>query len=415
MTASAASMARIETEIPGNRQFLVDLLLSLVALGLSAVFIVAIFIWQSPPLGLYWDTPDPAEVQPRVFPPQGMVARLGAGAAQEGRYQFKQLAADGSALVTSKTSLESADYQFVRVELDNRQPGQQVFLVWRTAQEQGGMMSAELYWGESDAMVLRMAGRPGWTGRIIEIGVGVQGTLGDPPLSIGEISLLPASIGSVLHAVWSEWTVYAGWSYVSINTVWGTREASIASPTVATACWAGLALLLLFAIALVTKRHRPLACVCAIVVPWISLDMLWQNQLDDRLQTTRFQFGGKSQHEKHLVEPASELYTYAQYLKQEVLPAAGPRIFLLHDSEPMTYIRLRAQYFLLPHNIYNYYRYPNAGASRPGDYVLVLGAIPGLFFDQQQGTLNWSGEALRVRIVNNQGPGTLYQVMNSDD
>ena len=69
-------------------------------------------------------------------------------------------------------------------------------------------------------------------------------------------------------------------------------------------------------------------------------------------------FSGKTMHERHLADEDSEFYSYAKRLKAEVLPAKPSRIFILHESLEHDYERLKTQFYLLPHNIYNYGRFP---------------------------------------------------------
>lgn len=121
----------------------------------------------------------------------------------------------------------------------------------------------------------------------------------------------------------------------------------------------------------------------------VGLYLLWQGELETQLNETTYLFAGKTQHEKHLAETDSELYSYAQHLKGEVLPKPCVRIFLLHNSRGHNYTRLRTQLHLLPHNIYNYGRRPQIKHTRPGDYILVLGTIPGLNFNPKRSILTW--------------------------
>jgi hypothetical protein len=176
----------------------------------------------------------------------------------------------------------------------------------------------------------------------------------------------------------------------------------------AIAAWSGLACLLLALASPVARSPRPLGFLFAVAVPWLAIDLLWQSSLFRQLDETRHLFAGKTQQEKHLAGQDNELYRYAAYLKAEVLPEPGTRIFLLYDTAHMTSTRLRAQYYLLPHNIYNYDRFPRPEYSAPGDYVLVLGEVQGLAYER--GALRWAEQSLPAEPVDLHPMGSVYRI-----
>jgi hypothetical protein len=107
------------------------------------------------------------------------------------------------------------------------------------------------------------------------------------------------------------------------------------------------------------------------------LDLLWQKNLSTQLDETRYLFAGKTQHEKHLADREQALYQYARQLKDHVLPSPGVKIFLLHDSALRDYRRLKAQHYLLPHNVFNFGKLPRENSLQKGDYLLVLDNVGG--------------------------------------
>lgn len=149
----------------------------------------------------------------------------------------------------------------------------------------------------------------------------------------------------------------------------------------------------------------------ALLVPWLALDMLWQRELNLQFDETRYLFDGKTMDERHLVDQDSEIYRYAKRLKEEVLPAAPSRVFILHDSAGHNYERLKTQYYLLPHNIYNYGQYPLVNAIRPSDFILMLGDIPGLSYQHALGQLAWGeSSTLKVSPLDSDKKGQLFRV-----
>ena len=94
---------------------------------------------------------------------------------------------------------------------------------------------------------------------------------------------------------------------------------------------------------------------------------------------------------------------------------AGDRIYP-QGQQWARFERLRLQYHLLPHNVYNFGQYPPAGAAVAGDFILVLGAIPGLSFDEREQVLRWPDERpLPAVALDRSRSGVLYRVREAAD
>tara|TARA_R110001592_G_C13192961_1_gene753473 strand:+ start:24032 stop:25288 length:1257 start_codon:yes stop_codon:yes gene_type:complete len=398
----------------GNGGFLRELMRALLALVASAALLITGYIVLSsgavPGRGGNDST---APIPPRIVTGSELSLRYGDGArGPDESFTVTDLAQDGRAIITRNLSLNAQDYPFLQVALAGAHPGESVYFIWKTANNPLALSNALLNWNGDKPTTYHLAKNPEWQGRITEIGFDIYGDMRGQPVVISGLSFLPANWRHTLSAIWSEWTAYRGWTQRSINFLLGTPKNPILSPTLAMASWSGLALLLLLASYLVTRRNSTVACLAAIAIPWISLDLLWQANISTQLEDTKTLFAGRTQHEKHLAGTDRELYSYAHYLKSEILPAAGAkRIFLLHDLDDETYPRLKAQYFLLPHNIYNYGRLPNKKKARQGDYILVLGKIAGLDYDPQKRRLTWGGKSLRVKLIDTHSEGQLYKVV----
>jgi hypothetical protein len=174
------------------------------------------------------------------------------------------------------------------------------------------------------------------------------------------------------------------------------------------AAWAGLAFLLycLFA------RRLELAALGVIgMVPWIAVDMLWQAGLDKQLDQTREAFAGKNAQEKHLADLDAPIYRYAMRLKEDLLPQEPARIFIVQNSAEHHYLRLKAQYYLLPHNAYNFGDGPPGRFFRAGDYVLVLTNVGDPTYRARSGKLLWrSGKWVPAELLDRDPLGELYRV-----
>ncbi len=323
------------------------------------------------------------------------------------------LAAEG-ALVSSTIELRAESYPHLRYRFEGLQPGLQVKFFWRTAETGGEMFAASLPGNGEHTATANLAAQPGWRGTITDIALYITGDLRGQDLVIPGISLDPYTWQGMLASVFCEWTGFRGWTPVSINAVVGTPDAPLAeslSPTKAAAAWAGLALVFLLGISILRGRRYPISYGAVILIPWIAVDQLWQLELGSQLQETRHAFGGKTTHEKHLADLDGQIYRYAKRLKDHVLPPSPARIFILHNSWEHDLFRLKTQYYLLPHNIYNFGLTPPDGRVHPGDFILVLGSVPDLRFDATRQQLEWTGQSLPAKALDNGPPGSLFQVL----
>ncbi|MEM6580389.1 MAG: hypothetical protein AAF699_03910 [Pseudomonadota bacterium] len=341
-----------------------------------------------------------------------LLLRVGQGSSSEsGQFELGGLSMNDQAIITRRVSLEASNYPFVRVSLSGVPAGVDVYLLWRTSQAPFDIQRLRLQFsgGQSDHFYL--AKQQGWRGRVTEVGLDVYGDLRGRNLVINQLAFLPASWAEAFRTIWSQWNGQDTWTQGSAHFLRGTPSASILSPTVAVAAWLGLSFLLVYWGRRFAGRGVFVAMCTVLAVPWIALDFYWQHKLDGKVAESKVLFSGRSQAEKREADTDADLYLYARYLKDTVLPEPGARIFLLHDTEPQTYTRLRAQYYLLPHNTYNYDRLPNKPSLERDDYLLVIGEIPALEYDNASRTLRWGDEKLKVRLLDSHAEGDLYRVM----
>jgi hypothetical protein len=390
--------------------------MALLALALSAAILVSGYLLLSPELAEHKEAASKNDIAPRTIRGSDLQVHLGQGQATEHKaMELNGLEReDPRAILTRRTSLTATDYPFVEYNISGRHAAEAVYFIWRTAEDPEKVSYTPLHLhGDSNGTVYT-GSHAEWRGRVTEVGLDIYGDLREQPLTITKLIMLPASGGPLLNSIWSEWTAFKGWTQKSAHHLRGSPENGLLSPTLAAAAWSGLALIILAGSNLLKRFHILLGCAGVIFIPWIALDLLWQSNLSAQLNETKTLFAGKNQQEKHLADLESELYQYTSYLKKEVLPQPGVRIFLLHDSPHRTYKRLKAQYYLLPHNVYNYDRFPQKQAVNEGDYILVLGDISGLKFIPESNSLAWGNKSLQVRSVNVGPQGSVYQVMAPD-
>ncbi|MDX1733209.1 MAG: hypothetical protein R3228_02545 [Halioglobus sp.] len=326
---------------------------------------------------------------------------------------LQELADDRRAILSLAVELMAQDYPVLTYRIGSWQQGTHVYLFWRNADNPGEIFRTGLYRAQGERATLDLAAVDDWRGTITEVGIDIYGDLPNgEPLQITSLSFQPFSRQELLRVVRSQWSAFPGWTQNSINHLPGRAEGAIASQAAAAAAWAGCALLLLGIAFLLQKRIDTTSAVIAVLIPWIGLDLAWQRQLSVQVTETKATFSGKSVHEKHLASGDGALYQYARYLKEEVLPEPGQRIFLLHDSKGHNFWRLRAQYHLLPHNIHNFWKYPDQTYVRTGDYLLVLGEVPWLKFHPDKQLLRWGPKRLlQVQHLDRHELGDVYRVV----
>lgn len=396
-----------------NRAFLLALGKALLALAASAAILMAAFVT------LYPHAPS-ATAQNRVISGNEFSVVFGGAGKSSQALQLGELSENGRAILARSIRFQAKDYPFIEFNILDRSPGQNIYLLWRTKENPKKTVNARLYWNGNEPVTIDMRKNIAWKGEITELAFDIYGDLRGQPIEFQQLTLKPYARSTLLSAIWSEWKTYRGWSQKSTAHLRGTQSKSAVSPTLVAASWAGLALLLLLCAGTLdrgpnkTARQLP-AMAAALLIPWIALDLLWQSDLATQLDETKTLFAGKTQHEKHLADREGTLYAYAQHLKENFLPAPGKKILLLHDSDHMTYTRLKAQYYLLPHNVFNYDRLPQENAANNADYILALGDIEALVFSEETDTLNWTtengkNESLVASLIERHPLGALYKI-----
>jgi len=406
-----------------NMVFLRSLAVAIALLILSAGILITAYLYLLPKEIFTTSQNQQASANPITIKAASLKVIFGQGEYVDQALSLQQLTnTDNNAIISAgRMSLAASNYPFLQYTINNFQPGLDLFFFWRTRDNPQQITTTELYWSGDGPAYFNLSKEPEWKGHISEIGLLIYGDLRNEPLEIVELELHPYSAKTLLSTIWSEWTAFTGWSQTSINILVGMPPKSILSPTLATGAWCGLAIFLYaswcLAVAIKTRK-KPKASIIVltsiVLIGWLMLDLKWQIELFHQLSDTKYLYAGKNTEEKHLAAEDGELYAYIKHLKTTVLPDDPARIFILHDSDGHNYWRLRAQYHLLPHNVYNYGRYPQPENIRVGDWLLLLDNIEGLFYNKETKTLNWANnQQLNVLLKNKHPLGTLLQFNSS--
>jgi hypothetical protein len=389
-----------------NSAFLRSVGIALVVLATSALILTALILAFYPQAGSS-NASDKTICGIRFSVISGSAEKTSGGPVLTG------LDPDGHAMLSCPIRADTKDYAFIQYTITGRSAGQKIFLWWRTREDPDALSDTELHWNGTGPTTINLGNNEAWQGHITELVVEVFGDLRGRPLAFVELELKPYSRGAVLSTIWSDWVTFRGWTQKSINSLTGVQDGSFISPTVSMASWLALSVLLWAAIYLKIRSHNPIGYATSLLVPWFALDMLWQLELSTQLDETRTLFADKTQQEKHQADRDGELYSYATYLKEQVLPKPGAKIVLLHDSEPADYRRLKAQFYLFPHNTFNFLRFPPAGEPLEAEYIWALGEIEGLGFSPKTNTLQWQDNELAVQRVDVHPLGALYRIARS--
>ncbi|MCP5190099.1 MAG: hypothetical protein H6988_06850 [Pseudomonadales bacterium] len=382
---------------------------ALVASVASAVLLGLVFLG-------YWSLAGPAESRDLYVPGREFRAAVG-----QARAEGEQLVVSGfegvsprrQAVLSLRRQLDSEAYRFLTIDMSQLPSGMAATVFWRkSGQAQGdALYSQPVPANVAGATTLDMTRNPAWMGPLAEIGLLLAGDPESRELHFSGISLAGGGVGPALGSLLTQWTGFRRFDQTTINRVSATFTAGALSPIPVAAVWAGLALLLVLVAGWLGKAAPRITYLLVVLIVWVTLDLLWQRQLTAQLQLSQQLFQGRSVAERHGRDFDSALYDYAQQLKSSGLPATPARLFMLHNSRGHNFQRLKLQYYLLPHNIYNLGTLPPEGAVREGDYILALVPVPGLEFHGGRSLLRWRGGGRVPATLEHSHPmGKLFRI-----
>ncbi|MCB1844205.1 MAG: hypothetical protein KDI09_14690, partial [Halioglobus sp.] len=267
-------------------------------------------------------------------------------------YEF--YAIDHNAVAIRRGSLQAARFPYLEYAIDGTNPGLSVNFSWRSTSDPRRVYSQALNARAGSPAVLQLQGLEGWQGTIIEVGIHVVAH--DPRQSalIEHLRFAPADWRLALASQLTAWTAFRGWNQRSINFLLGKNAENGLSPLPVIAAWAALSALVFCWVGWLRGRQRPAGYAVIALLAWMAMDLLWQFELNAQVRDSRFRFADKSMQERHEADLDAWVYRYVMRLKSEFLPAEPARVIVIHDARKHHYDRLKAQYYLLPHNVYNF-------------------------------------------------------------
>ena len=319
-------------------------------------------------------------------------------------------------LALAPIRFRAENLSLVRVAMNKPGPPVKAFIVWRTDGPSRQTFFHPVPWRRHDSPALvDMSRHAGWKGNIVQIGLDFYSDEPIEALSIGRVSLLPPGTRLRLQALWQDWTSQTSWSASSINHLRGNTSDSWRTANLMLGAISLLALLIVMLLnRWQGRRFHAIQPGVVLLLPWVINDLLWQGTLSSRLEEARERFHGKTLHQRHLVDADADMYRYARHIKGDLLPEDPARVFIIHPDEGHVLTRLRLQYYLLPHNVFNAGKYPRDSAL-PGDYLVVLGTIPGLAFDGENRLLTWpGGQTGPVEAIDHNEHGRVYRLLEGN-
>jgi hypothetical protein len=380
---------------------------SIVSLGMALLLLTILL-----PAGSAWLGLEPE--QTREIPGRTLQPIVGHGVAQDDGLLitgYQKQADEYHAVAVWRGDLQAQAFALLKYKISAQPPDVLLYLTWQRKDGSSTVVSTPLNSNTPGPSVFVLSKHPEWRGTITALGVYVVAQRPDQSLIIDGLVLDSGDATSSLEAPWSGWLEFRGWTQLSINLLRGTTNDSALSPVPVAAAWVALACLLLLVFGMARGRHLPGTFLVVLLVPWIALDLLWQVELQSQLVQSRAQFGGKTAHQKHLADDDAAIYRYITRLKNSVLPTQPVRLVIAHDSRGHNYARLKAQYYLLPHNVFNFGSGPPLHGYGKGDYILVLGKTGSPAYQRDRGKLIWNhGMEVRVELVDSDPMGDLYRL-----
>lgn len=399
----------IESRIEPSSQ----LLAAILALSIGAVIVVSAAL-------VYYLTGDHFSARTAFWlRAKDFALTAGEGGRKPGQLEIRQVSAQGVALLSSPPLDIAADrYSELRWRIDGLQPQTDARFVWTTRNAPSVLQEAPLDFSGKSTGRLSLASLPNWRGSINGVGLIVRGVL-DRPIVLRRLGLVrpTSSANALLQQLWLESSALETWSQRSINFIAGGSPQALLPAVPAVAAWVALSACLFAAWRLIRRRPWTMAPFGVfLLVGWLLLDTRWQWHLWRQAEQTREQYAGKTWEQKRLAAADGRLFQFMEAIRAK-MPSEPVRVILL-SADPMDktrYIRSRAHYHLLPHNVNSSLsRLP--ARTRKGDYILLLGPVPGIHYDPHAHLLSMTqGEPhpASVELLYNSSAGALFRVQGA--
>ena len=353
------------------------------------------------------------EINNVTFSGNEFLSRIGATEIAGEKHIIRSLSGDDQIVLSRPVNFKAEHFPYVRYEIHGKIPSVFIYLLWRTEQQPENIFRQELNWGPSSRGVTRLSSNKNWQGEITEIGFDLYGDLREEPVILSKLTLSGSNLSNSMTSTWSDWLSFHGWSQSSINNLSAAQSENTPSPILFAAFSCSVALLSAFFWSRFVFPLWPGVYLFVAALFWLLNDFLWQLQLSTQVNETNLTYADRSMSNVIAVGSDIQLYTYATRLTRSFLPSEPSTIFILHKDTGHVFDRLRLQFHLLPHNIFNHGAFLPSAGGRINDYVLILGDIPHVRFDVvsgKVGQLSDGGTTLSAEIIYDEPIATLYKI-----
>ncbi|MDG1988125.1 MAG: hypothetical protein P8J18_09110 [Halieaceae bacterium] len=214
--------------------------------------------------------------------------------------------ADGEAVLSLETNFLAENYPFLRWKAQGLNHGLQIRLFWRNNDVNSPLHSTKLHFATGQESFFDLTKNPEWSGKIVELSVGIFGDLRSNRFVFEYLIFQPFSIVAALRTIPMEWASSNMWKHHSINYATGTVSRDHIPP----ALFFGLLLLLSLTCVKVgstwfwnfdsspSDTSSVNAYVTAVFLCWIGLDIPRMIGRFEQAVETHFLFAGKTLQER---------------------------------------------------------------------------------------------------------------------
>lgn len=350
---------------------------------------------------------NPVPVAPLTLKNQPFRFAMGGGEIGDNRIEIQKFSR-GLAIISSKVrNLDAKDFAVLKFSIHGQERLEEALFFARPREHPNRFIRIPL--PQHTGGILNLRQYPEWQGTLSEIGFMVRGRE-ETAYQIDTFSLEPPALLSEWRLLINGWLQFESWQQKSVNyTAGGAREQLLYLPAII-AGWFLLAISLYGLLAWLSGRGFNRTIPFALLLTgWLILDGRWLLNAIQQANTSISTYAGLTENIKLKQGIDSEIISYVEHLKNNVLPETPSKILLLTDSDSSQYFELKARYHLLPHSAYVSAGFPDKEKLVAGIYFLVLGLSREFGYSEESFSLTKKGGGhISLKLVDKGPQGSLY-------
>lgn len=332
----------------------------------------------------------------------------GAGATEADRLRLD--ASDGNRVMagTGRHVVQADEWPYLAVQVNGLERHDRATFFWRLP-GQGELAGRRLgTLAPGIPCIYDLRADPRWSGPVLSEGFMAES---QGRLEIRRPRLVAAGPTAAWAAMACEWVSFRPWNQRSGNFTFSNRQVQWTWLIPLLAGW----VLLAFGIWAAVRRlgGRRVVTAGLLVIPlggWLVADLRWLANGWMQLEATESRYAGLAIDQRVQAGADAALSRFIEGLKRRHLPAEPANIFITADPD-QRYLKLRAQYHLLPHRVFAYHKTPQAAYAKHGGYLLMLNKPSDLQRDLITGWLLRDREVfLKTELLERSPWGDLYRL-----